>query len=268
MTERRQPLVRDDAAAGRPRWTAAAVVCTHIAGLLVLEKLDRLQPPKDAGLATEIPVEVVQSEDADKPPPDRPRPAQPQARESDAGPEAPPEPTRAEPSPGSHAPSPVLERPRETDLPQKAGARGQARAEQGGETATHPRDAPFGALARLDEKAETPKGPTFLAPQTLLERRPAPQSTETGNDNYRARVLAMVSEAMIDPDRPRPAAVALVAFTVDDRGALASITLAKPSGHADLDAEALDMVRRAAPFPPPPANADRRFGAFIEFGGG
>jgi len=267
LTERRQPLVRDDPTAAGPRWTAAAVICTHIAGLLVLDKLDRLQPPKDAGQATEIPVEVVQSEDADKPPPDQPQPAQRQKTERDAAPETPAEPTRAEVNPGSRAPSPVLERPRETDLAQKAGARGQARDEQGGETAPQPRDAPFGALARLDEKAETPKGPTFLAPQTLLERRPAPQSTETGNDNYRAKVLTMVSEAMIDPDRPRPPAVALVAFTVDDRGELASIALAKPSGHAELDAEALDMVRRAAPFPPPPANADRRFGAFIEFGG-
>lgn len=257
MTERRPLVDAQDPASVRPRLTAVAVVCAHLAGLAILDRLDRFAPPQDAGPTTEIPVEVV-------PPPEREKP---QPVENDAA-ERPAEQPQAPAAQGPRRPTPVLERPRETDLEQKAGARGQAREDKGGETAAQPKESPFGALARLDDKADTPKGPTFLAPQTLLEQRPAPQSTDTANDNYRAKVLTMVSEAMNDPDRPRPAAVALVSFTVDDRGALASIALAKPSGHADLDAEALDMVRRAAPFPPPPANADRRFGAFIEFGGG
>jgi periplasmic protein TonB len=51
----------------------------------------------------------------------------------------------------------------------------------------------------------------------------------------------------------------LVAFRVDDRGALASVTVARSSGHPGLDQTALDHIRRAAPFPPPPNGAERQF---------
>jgi protein TonB len=53
--------------------------------------------------------------------------------------------------------------------------------------------------------------------------------------------------------------VAQVAFAIAPGGGLAQLGLARSSGDARLDRTALELVRRAAPFPPPPAGAQRRF---------
>ena len=53
--------------------------------------------------------------------------------------------------------------------------------------------------------------------------------------------------------------VVLVAFSVGSNGGLASVSVARSSGHAGLDQTALDHIRRAAPFPPPPNDAQRQF---------
>jgi TonB family protein len=45
---------------------------------------------------------------------------------------------------------------------------------------------------------------------------------------------------------------ASIAFTVDADGRVASIRLVRSSGDVSLDRESQDLVRRAAPFPPPP----------------
>jgi TonB family protein len=241
---------------------AAGVLCLHLAGLVALDLLDRMRPPVDAGAAVEIPVEMV-TETPQKEPAEQPAPAQSDA----AQPKSPAAEAAAKAPRGV-----VIERPRESELPQKARARGAADAEPKKDNEEEPKDSkaqdqPFGALAALDKTAEAPGGPVFLSPTALMQPRKPRADKESGNDNFRAKVLQKVQDAMIDPERPRPKAVALVSFAIDANGALVSAELARPSGHADLDAEALDMVRRAAPFPAPPANADRRFGAFIEFGG-
>ena len=44
----------------------------------------------------------------------------------------------------------------------------------------------------------------------------------------------------------------VLVFNVDIKGNLTRIGILQSSGFADLDAEALAAVRRAAPFPPPP----------------
>lgn len=52
---------------------------------------------------------------------------------------------------------------------------------------------------------------------------------------------------------------AIVGFTVATNGALATVSLQRGSGSAELDRIALDHIRRAAPFPPPPHGAQRAF---------
>ena len=52
---------------------------------------------------------------------------------------------------------------------------------------------------------------------------------------------------------------AVVSFTVAGGGGLAALGLAASSGNARLDRAALDIVRRAAPFPAPPPGAQRTF---------
>ncbi|MFI5011246.1 MAG: energy transducer TonB [Hyphomicrobiales bacterium] len=57
-----------------------------------------------------------------------------------------------------------------------------------------------------------------------------------------------------------------VSFSLDASGRVTSVSLSHSSGQADLDAEAVAMVRRASPFPAPPPGANRTFNAGIDFG--
>ncbi|OUD08122.1 hypothetical protein BVC71_15045 [Marivivens niveibacter] len=56
----------------------------------------------------------------------------------------------------------------------------------------------------------------------------------------------------------------LVAFAIGGTGALDSVSVANSSGNAELDTLAVDHIRRAAPFDPPPEGAQRRFSVVIE----
>lgn len=56
-----------------------------------------------------------------------------------------------------------------------------------------------------------------------------------------------------------------VRFEIAATGALAGVDIVTPSGDADLDKEALAIVRRAAPFPPPPKDAERIVFANVNF---
>jgi protein TonB len=51
----------------------------------------------------------------------------------------------------------------------------------------------------------------------------------------------------------------VISFVVAENGALQATRVAKSSGNAKLDQVALDHIRRAAPFPPPPPSAKRNF---------
>jgi periplasmic protein TonB len=65
--------------------------------------------------------------------------------------------------------------------------------------------------------------------------------------------------------------VASLAFTIDRKGNVLSSQIATSSGSSVLDAEVLALVKRAAPFPPPPAvvaDADLSFVVPIRFTAG
>jgi colicin import membrane protein len=57
----------------------------------------------------------------------------------------------------------------------------------------------------------------------------------------------------------------VVSFSLDDAGRAFAVSLGRSSGHADIDAETLAMVRRAVPFPAPPRGAPHAFSAAISF---
>ena len=63
---------------------------------------------------------------------------------------------------------------------------------------------------------------------------------------------------------PRVRALAVVDFQITPKGAIARIRIHRSSGNADFDQLALDHVRRAAPFPPPPLGAETRLGVEVE----
>jgi protein TonB len=57
---------------------------------------------------------------------------------------------------------------------------------------------------------------------------------------------------------------AVVAFTIAPGGGLAAIAIARSSGNAEFDSLALSHVQRAAPFPAPPAGAQRAFNVTVQ----
>ncbi|ABG33637.1 energy transducer TonB [Roseobacter denitrificans] len=75
--------------------------------------------------------------------------------------------------------------------------------------------------------------------------------------NYPGRVSAAVARQPLP--RARTRGVARVSFKIAGNGGLASVGLAKSSGNQDLDRAALNLIRRAAPFPPPPPGAQKQF---------
>ncbi len=60
--------------------------------------------------------------------------------------------------------------------------------------------------------------------------------------------------------------IAIIGFVLDKSGRIASVSLLRSSGDADLDAESVALVNRAAPFPPPPPGAQDSFAIEVSFG--
>ena len=86
------------------------------------------------------------------------------------------------------------------------------------------------------------------------------QAAQAGNaarSNYPGLVLRKIERTRKPATRARGTVV--VAFRVAPSGGLASARVAKSSGDPLLERAALDHIRRAAPFPAPPAGADTDF---------
>lgn len=69
---------------------------------------------------------------------------------------------------------------------------------------------------------------------------------------WRGSVIAHLNRAKRAPGGSR--GTATVAFSIDRKGRVLSARLVRSSGNASLDREAVALVRRASPVPPPPAN--------------
>lgn len=85
-------------------------------------------------------------------------------------------------------------------------------------------------------------------------------ATQAGNAaaaNYPGQVMRRIQRTR--RERVNARGSAQVSFTIAANGALAAVGIARSSGSARLDQVALQQIRRAAPFPPPPAGARRSF---------
>jgi protein TonB len=107
-----------------------------------------------------------------------------------------------------------------------------------------------------------------LSPETFRTAA-LPAASQAQNDDYKGSVFALLEQAK----RTLPGAeargakgVAVVTFLLDRAGNLVSVSLVRPTGDRDLDAEAIAMVRRAAPFPKPPEGALLTFAPLLQFG--
>ena len=90
-------------------------------------------------------------------------------------------------------------------------------------------------------------------------------ASKAGNaaaSNYPGKVMRKISRQRRPKGRARGAV--RIAFKIGSNGGLSSIGVARSSGNADLDQAALNLVRRTAPFPAPPAGAQRSFAIEIK----
>ncbi|MDX8350714.1 TonB family protein [Cognatiyoonia sp. IB215446] len=91
------------------------------------------------------------------------------------------------------------------------------------------------------------------------------QAATAGNaaaNNYPGEVMQRITR--IGQPRVRASGIAVVRFSISGNGALAGVSIAQSSGSARLDRAAMQVVQRAAPFPPPPPGAQRSFSIRIE----
>lgn len=80
----------------------------------------------------------------------------------------------------------------------------------------------------------------------------------TGKSEINAFYQSVISSLATQPRPTYPVeAETLVTFTVADDGTIADASVAQSSGSDPLDETALQIVRNAAPFPPPPEGAKR-----------
>jgi protein TonB len=83
--------------------------------------------------------------------------------------------------------------------------------------------------------------------------------------NYRVRVSTHLMHHRPRFKRGEAPGIARVFFSIDARGRVTRVSLVQSSGSAHVDQEALAMVRRASPFPPPPNGRPINFTLPVRF---
>lgn len=107
-----------------------------------------------------------------------------------------------------------------------------------------------------------------VLPQTKPESPapPAPAGGGGGRDSYFARVRAHLNSYKVAlPEGLSARGVAAVRFAVAADGTVSELALARSSGVAGLDEQALALVQRATPLPAPPQGRRLRLLVPIEF---
>jgi colicin import membrane protein len=159
-------------------------------------------------------------------------------------------------------PTPPQAQEQRSAAPQQPRQQASVASQQSQQAATSPATAP----TRL---------PAFMYQQSdhLSLAIPAPlptNDTDAEPVSYKVIVFGMLERAKNYPPGARERHAmghVVVAFSIDDNGQPRNISMLESSGEGDLDTEAVAMISRAAPFPVPPAGAQRDFAVNIGFGG-
>jgi TonB family protein len=263
----------------------AASVLAHGGLLLAFVLLD--EAPNLSGPAREIPVEVV----AEPAPPEK-RPAaageatQAPRREPRQMPETEANAKPANPKPANEAmsgPNPVAKpaapQPSATHGP---GARAKpARNDIAGKEIAHEHRlaARLAGAPRQNGGSEhqRPVQTGFALPfdsgPDSFRAVAVPLPAATGGEamSYSFIVGGMLERVKQYPETARQRGakgIAIIGFVLDESGRIASVSLLRSSGEADLDTESVAVVNRAAPFPPPPPGAQDSFAIEVAFGMG
>jgi periplasmic protein TonB len=170
-----------------------------------------------------------------------------------------PVPARVTPTP----PSPSSARPLAPPIVAPVHAHASAAVQQPKPRAEPPR--------KTEAHASIQAGPAeskTMKPVPGAARASLPAVSGAEISEYQGAVIARLSAAKRYPEAARdrgPRGMAVVRFTIDASGQVVGVSLAQSAGDAILDGEALATVRRASPFPPPPAGAPRVFSAPLSF---
>lgn len=190
-----------------------------------------------------------------KPEPSKPEPSKPQAV---AKTEPPPKPEPPKPEPPKAAP-PTPEPPK-AQAPD-ADARRLAELQR---ELTELRAQKDALAAEATAAPAGPKGP--LAGSQLALALPGIGAGDGELVGYQDLVFSQLAKAKGDAEyRGKRKGTTGVTFDIDDKGALLDVAVTVPSGDPDLDRQALAIVRKAAPFPPPPKDGEHHFAANVNF---
>ena len=273
-----------------PRWHFAAL-CVGVAYAILLSALlveDR-RAPAALPEAEAIPVEIViepRPEKKPDPPPAKPEPsaqAQPPAEEpafdapragnnekteaeaTDRAAKPPPEPASAKPPGPDPAPEAAAGPKQEGDLKSRDNAAERA-SDKPAEVTRPASEKPdeTQALAALQAQAAQPRTSAAFqlpayesAPEfdfgSLFKQTPV--AGGTAKATYLSTLYGMIVPRMRAPlaDGAQTSSLeGTILFNVDGKGNLMQRRILHESGSRDLDKAALEAVRQAAPFPPPP----------------
>lgn len=110
------------------------------------------------------------------------------------------------------------------------------------------------------------------APVALSDRTAASASASGSAGEspvtWQARLMAHLERRKLYPSAARArgeTGTAYVRFRIDGEGNVLSVSLARSSGHSELDQAVLALVRRASPVPAPPLRAQRLITAPVQF---
>ena len=253
----------------------AASVLAHGCLVLAFVLFDEAHNP--SGPAREIPVEVVtEPAPAEKRPAAPGEAAQAQSREPRQMPE-----TEASPKPGNEAmsgPNPVTT----PAAPHGPGARAKpARNDIAHDEIAH-EHRPVARLAGGPRQyggsehrrpVQTGFALPFDSGPDSIRAVAMPFSSKSGGEavSYRFIVGGMLERVKHYPETASQRGakgIAIIGFVLDESGKITSVSLLRSSGEADLDAESVALVNRAAPFPPPPPGAQDSFAIEVAFGMG
>jgi len=95
------------------------------------------------------------------------------------------------------------------------------------------------------------------ATTTGQTQKAASQAGNAAVSNYPGQVMRRISR--VGKPRVKSKGEAVIAFTISASGGLGGVSVARSSGSSALDQAALSLIRKAAPFPKPPAGARRQY---------
>ncbi len=249
------PNMRDPDATGVARWLFAGTLALGLHVLVAWAALftvsaDTESAPNGALTIELAPLAVARAELPAEVPngPDQVR--------SEAAPEAPPSPR--EPKIETPREEPVVKQDEAPELVKVQDpeamppAEPEKKPEQ--ERPASPPAAPSVAVPTTSAvQVDTPlKGPQAVAVQKGTTGRPS----ATDAPAWARRLSEILEKNKRYPKGAqvrREQGVVQIAFMLDRSGALVAARIARSSGSAELDQEALELLARAAPFPPPPA---------------